>query len=373
MSSSPPADWYPDPHGAPQLRYWDGREWTEHVSPVSSPAAEVASEPAPEPARKRRGPLVPLLVSAGIVVVLGVATAFAWGPVSAVLFPTYTLAQSGQYQLSVRSTLGLVPEPVDPLAYPQSILYVERYSPGYLRAVGPFVEAYIEDYTAENGSREFSSKEAADRDADAHASEQLRQVSDRLLEGGQGLELGSTGFPQVEEILAVEQEISAVPVVPGADGSYWDAAEQVVEVFGSRLTEDLSTYTCLEKPRDGAGAAICSTPESWGDVYVLPRGMAERLYEPYFVDMAKHEIAHKLIYVQCAGAFSRGHATWDDAIGEGVTSSYAVLFLGADAERLQQSEGEYHMDDATYAQAQALHDSDLACYDGGQLPAYRTR
>jgi uncharacterized protein YxjI len=27
-----PADWYPDPFGRFQMRYWDGREWTSHVS-----------------------------------------------------------------------------------------------------------------------------------------------------------------------------------------------------------------------------------------------------------------------------------------------------------------------------------------------------
>jgi len=27
-----PAEWYPDPFGRFQLRYWDGREWTSHVS-----------------------------------------------------------------------------------------------------------------------------------------------------------------------------------------------------------------------------------------------------------------------------------------------------------------------------------------------------
>lgn len=28
-----PAGWYPDPSGAPQQRYWDGRSWTVHLHP----------------------------------------------------------------------------------------------------------------------------------------------------------------------------------------------------------------------------------------------------------------------------------------------------------------------------------------------------
>ncbi len=29
---STPADWYPDPNGRAELRYWDGNAWTDHVS-----------------------------------------------------------------------------------------------------------------------------------------------------------------------------------------------------------------------------------------------------------------------------------------------------------------------------------------------------
>jgi uncharacterized protein DUF2510 len=31
-SGSPPAGWYPDPSGAPGLRYFDGNDWTPHWS-----------------------------------------------------------------------------------------------------------------------------------------------------------------------------------------------------------------------------------------------------------------------------------------------------------------------------------------------------
>jgi hypothetical protein len=27
-----PAGWHPDPHGRHELRYWDGTQWTQHVS-----------------------------------------------------------------------------------------------------------------------------------------------------------------------------------------------------------------------------------------------------------------------------------------------------------------------------------------------------
>lgn len=40
MDSEPPAGWYPDPqnpHG--ELRWWDGRTWTDHRAPVTHQAA----------------------------------------------------------------------------------------------------------------------------------------------------------------------------------------------------------------------------------------------------------------------------------------------------------------------------------------------
>ena len=32
MSESSPASWHPDPYGRHELRYWDGTQWTDHVS-----------------------------------------------------------------------------------------------------------------------------------------------------------------------------------------------------------------------------------------------------------------------------------------------------------------------------------------------------
>ena len=31
-AAGPPAGWHPDPQGQAALRYWDGQQWTEHVS-----------------------------------------------------------------------------------------------------------------------------------------------------------------------------------------------------------------------------------------------------------------------------------------------------------------------------------------------------
>lgn len=39
---NPPANWYPDPKGEAELRYWDGSQWTEHTH-----SAQTAAQPAP--------------------------------------------------------------------------------------------------------------------------------------------------------------------------------------------------------------------------------------------------------------------------------------------------------------------------------------
>jgi hypothetical protein len=36
VGTDPAPGWYPDPHGRPELRWWDGREWTDNLSQAPS-------------------------------------------------------------------------------------------------------------------------------------------------------------------------------------------------------------------------------------------------------------------------------------------------------------------------------------------------
>ena len=39
-TGSPAAGWYPDPFGElSRIRYWDGREWTDHFQTILDPVA----------------------------------------------------------------------------------------------------------------------------------------------------------------------------------------------------------------------------------------------------------------------------------------------------------------------------------------------
>jgi hypothetical protein len=42
-SDTPAAAWYPDPQTSGQVRWWDGQNWTEHVSKAAVEAESVAA------------------------------------------------------------------------------------------------------------------------------------------------------------------------------------------------------------------------------------------------------------------------------------------------------------------------------------------
>ena len=42
-SAPPPADWYPDPHGGPYLRWWNGAAWAALTKPHAAPGAQDGS------------------------------------------------------------------------------------------------------------------------------------------------------------------------------------------------------------------------------------------------------------------------------------------------------------------------------------------
>ncbi len=113
-------------------------------------------------------------------------------------------------------------------------------------------------------------------------------------------------------------------------------------------------------------AYFCAKEPSWDYIFFVPAGVA-RQNDPALVDVTKHEIAHKLIQVQCDGAFHSLGRHLEHAVRRGRHHSYAVLYLGAIAENLAQKD-DYAMTPETDAKARALHDGDLGCYDGDVLP-----
>lgn len=58
--AAPSAGWYPDPGGTKKLRYWNGRAWTQHVSPPDPPQPAPASTPNPVAQPAAPAPAAPM-------------------------------------------------------------------------------------------------------------------------------------------------------------------------------------------------------------------------------------------------------------------------------------------------------------------------
>lgn len=260
MSHGP--GWYPSFDGPPgELRWWDGKEWTDQYSPLRQPPQ--AGLPTPP---RRRTRYVHLGVLA--IIALVVWTGLDWW----------------------KSVTG--PPPLDE----------QRFLPLSVEVPAATAGSSLED--AEEFARNFQPERDDNR-------------------------------------------------------SYVSSAATLADAFGSTLIWDEPGRPRLcshhdDTDRASVTAWYCSlTPQLITlntDSYHYP----EHLYDLAFMDTVAHELAHKVIDERC-GDTEPGVAL---GIAEGVTNSYAVLYLGASRDRLQPPSGyesEYTMTDATDRAAASIH------------------
>ena len=146
---------------------------------------------------------------------------------------------------------------------------------------------------------------------------------------------------------------------PDANGSYVAAAQAAIDKFGLQLTwaDDGASAKChsiQNFPLNEVVATYCMADP--GLVYINKSfgGYPNNMNKASFVDTVKHEAAHSIIGQVCnTTAPAIAGANY-----EGVTSSYAVLYLGADRATLAASaevSAHYAMTAATDATATAIH------------------
>ncbi|SDQ08663.1 hypothetical protein [Leucobacter chromiiresistens] len=145
---------------------------------------------------------------------------------------------------------------------------------------------------------------------------------------------------------------------PDADGSYASAAQLLAAQFGREVSFDYSAVRqyCIESDPTGiAEAGFCAANPSVIYVNDTAPGYPQNLSSPAFIDVMKHELAHAVTFDTCGTPRPPITGT----LTEGVTSSYAVLFFGADFDELQsrsETAPEYTMTEETDRIARALHD-----------------
>ena len=159
-----------------------------------------------------------------------------------------------------------------------------------------------------------------------------------------------------EAIIDIEEAVSQIATYVGSDGSYTESAVQILSAAGLEPVwglEQMRGACQISNEQLGSWlAAFCSaTPDK---VYINTNLGADVTNDAYFADAMRHEIAHYLIYRRCGT--SDPPSIGNQANAESVASSYAVLYLGANAKTLNRAlDSRYHMDQASDEAAARIH------------------
>ena len=181
------------------------------------------------------------------------------------------------------------------------------------------------------------------QDARDQLDEIIDEVNDQLLAANQ-------------ELLDIEAAVSNIATYASADGSYIDSAMDILSAA------KLQPVWGLEKMRGACSitgeqtsswlAAFCSATPNY--IYINNTLGSDVTSDAYFADAMRHEIAHYLIYRRCGT--SEPASIGSGANAESTASSYAVLYLGANAKTLNRAmDSRYHMNTASDEAAARIH------------------
>jgi hypothetical protein len=150
----------------------------------------------------------------------------------------------------------------------------------------------------------------------------------------------------------------------GDDGTYRQASEDIAAIFGITIDynfQNLYQYCSgTNLAEEETFAAFCPTVKNKIFVNSAINGFSYAARTMYYPSAIRHEMAHFIIGEICAGQGGIMPAIAGHAI-EAVTSSFAVLFLGADRNQLNSVDNaEYQMTTNSDLIAIAIHDQ-LKC------------
>lgn len=154
-----------------------------------------------------------------------------------------------------------------------------------------------------------------------------------------------------------EDAIRAVPSTIGADGTYQQAAEAVATSVGFTVDYSMDNLhrACPGVSANTASAdqmlmAYCPTTPTTIYFNTSHFDYAAQVTDPYFVDAARHELAHAMIHRICGTP-----APSTLAQTEAVTNSYATHYFGATQLHRVAAPELYGMSTQSDADADAIH------------------
>ena len=158
------------------------------------------------------------------------------------------------------------------------------------------------------------------------------------------------------ELLQIEERLRATPTVADGNGNYTQSATNIVNAAGLKVVwglEQMRGYcTITEQNIASWMAAFCTGAP--GNVYINNRMSARASFDRYFADAMRHEVGHYLIFRRCGT--TEPASIGSQANAESTASSYAVLYLGANANTLNRAtDARYHMDELSDQAAARIH------------------
>jgi len=387
MSTTPPG-WYPAPDSSGRQQWWDGTQWTNPFAPGQAAAqhpvapAGVYQQPYQQPPQKSgKGWLWAILGVVAVVVIGGIIGVIALiGVVASSMsslvddldVPATTIETADEYAIEDRpgwdalvarydetkekyrtlsdaEIYAIVPATTDGFDYYKDFLYILTDKAGAL--------IFMPGFTSSTDPQELD-------DTITYWDNELTELERQFLAGedfgvtiaitqSDGTVYESDGtFPTVD-LDAALSFITSYNAQPDASGSYVPAAQTLLDQFGMYVTWADGTNDSSCSSGDSATAALayyCFLDPS----LIFFNSQLIDVNDPDLMNTVRHELSHHAIYLTC-GVTSPPVA---GALPEGVTSSYAVLFMGADDTLDDGRSADYQMSAATDAAATAIHAGD---------------